>query len=160
MKMLPLKLTYDIYIAAPIDRVWSALIDGALTEKYFYGTRVESSFAKGAALVYTAGDTPMVEGTVVEVVPGRLLELSQRFVWDPAVAADAPSKVRWELESMGDATKLSLIHDGFVGETETFKQSAGGWPVVLSASRRYSKQAVRSSCRKRREADRASLAGR
>lgn len=132
MKQPPLELTYDIYIAAPVDRVWSALTDGALTEKYFYGTRVKSSFAQGAALVYTAGESSLVEGTVVEITPGRSLALSQRSLWDPSVAADAPSKVRWELSPMGDATKLTLVHDGFAGETETFKQSAAGWPVVLS----------------------------
>src|SRR5450631_417884 len=128
-----LKLTYDLYVAASPDRVWDALTNGTLTEQYFYGTRVKSSFERGAEITYTARDTKMIEGEVMAVDSGHKLVISQRALWDPRVAEDPASQVRWELSAMGAATKITLVHDGFDRETETFKQSAAGWPVVLSS---------------------------
>lgn len=128
-----LKLTYDLYVAASPDRVWDALTNGTLTEQYFYGTRVRSSFELGAEIAYTARDTKMVEGKVMAVERGHKLVISQRALWDPRLAADPTSQVSWELSPMGAATKITLVHDGFDRETETFKQSAAGWPVILSS---------------------------
>jgi uncharacterized protein YndB with AHSA1/START domain len=127
------KLSYEIYIAAPAARVWSALTDGALTEQYFYGTRVESAFEAGAPIAYAAGGARMVEGEVLAVDRGTRLTISQRATWDEKVAADPASRVAWELAPMGDATRLGLVHDGFGGETETYRQSAAGWPLILSS---------------------------
>jgi uncharacterized protein YndB with AHSA1/START domain len=132
MKSTDLKLSYDLYIAAPAERVWDAITDGAVTEQYFYGTRVKSSFRRGAEIAYAAGDAKMIEGEVVAVEKGHKRVLSQRALWDDGVAADPASQVTWELSSVGSATKVSLMHEGFRGETETFKQSAAGWPVILS----------------------------
>jgi uncharacterized protein YndB with AHSA1/START domain len=126
------KLTYDVYIAASPDRVWSALTDGGLTEQYFYGTRVKSAFERGAKIDYLAGDMKRVEGEIVSVKKGQALVMSQRMVWDDKVKADPASQVAWELEAAGEATHLRLVHDGFTAENETFKQSAQGWPVILS----------------------------
>lgn len=127
------QLSYELYIAAPAARVWGALTEGALTEQYFYGTRVESTFARGAPISYTAGGARMVEGEVVAVDPGSKLTILQRATWDAQVAADKASRVAWELQPLGEATRLSLVHDGFGGETATYQQSAAGWPVILSS---------------------------
>ena len=37
------ELSYDIYIAASPKDVWRGLVDGEMTSKYVYGTRLESS---------------------------------------------------------------------------------------------------------------------
>ena len=132
MSRSPLCLTYEMYIAAPPERVWEALTDGSITSKYFYGTEVRSSFKRGADIAYTAGGMALVHGKILSVEKGRGLEISQSALWDPVVSADAPTRVSWELAPVGDATKLTLVHDGFERETETLKQSSAGWPVILS----------------------------
>ena len=53
--------------------------------------------------------------------------------WDDEVAPDPPSRVTWEIEPAGDGlSKLTVVHDGFDGETNTFRQAAGGMPYILS----------------------------
>jgi uncharacterized protein YndB with AHSA1/START domain len=42
------------------------------------------------------------------------------------------SRVTWELEPMGDVVKLTLLHDEWEGETDTYKGVEMGWTPVLS----------------------------
>ena len=44
--------SYDVQIDAPPERVWKALTDPELTEKYYFGTRVESDWAPGGPIRY------------------------------------------------------------------------------------------------------------
>lgn len=129
-----LSLRYDFYLGAPSESVWKALVDGDETEKYFYGTRFEARLERGAKLAYTAGGAALVEGEVVDVDRGKRLVSRQRSLWDEKVAADPASTVHWELTALGPkATRLVLVHEGFDRKTETYEQSARGWPVILSS---------------------------
>src|SRR5262249_9697120 len=127
-------LSYDLYFAAPADRVWNALTDAALTEQYFYGCRIEGRLEKGGPLSYAAGGMKMIDGEVLDVERGKRLVAKQRSLWDDKVARDPASTVSWEIAAMGpQASRLTLVHDGFDGESETYRQSAQGWPVILSS---------------------------
>ena len=53
--------------------------------------------------------------------------------WDDDVTPDPPSRITWEIESVGDELcKLTVVHDGFEEQTATFGQIAGGMPLILS----------------------------
>lgn len=128
-----MKLAFDLYIAAPADRVWSAITDGSLTERYFFGSRVKSTFKPGAPIDWSAGGMKMIDGSVVSVEQGEKLVVSQRALWDEKVAKDPAAQVTWQLTKLGPATtKLTLLHDGLDANSATYEQSTGGWPVVLS----------------------------
>ncbi len=44
-----------------------------------------------------------------------------------------PSRIIWEIEAAGEGlSKLTVVHDGFEGETNTFGQVTGGVPYILS----------------------------
>src|SRR5690606_8460047 len=58
---IAMKPAFDPYIAVPAERVWNALTDPAVTERYFYGSRVQSRFEKGDAIDYSAGGMKVVE---------------------------------------------------------------------------------------------------
>ena len=47
---------YATYIKAAPDRVWRAITDGVETERYYYGTRVNSDWSKGGRIVYEYPD--------------------------------------------------------------------------------------------------------
>ncbi|HEY0881927.1 MAG TPA: SRPBCC domain-containing protein, partial [Archangium sp.] len=72
-----MKLAFDLYLAVPSERVWSALIDPTLTEGYFYGSRVHSRFEKGESIEYSAGGMKMVEGRITAIEQGQKLVVSQ-----------------------------------------------------------------------------------
>jgi uncharacterized protein YndB with AHSA1/START domain len=74
----------------------------------------------------------MLEGEVIEVVPGR--RLVHTFIHrEPNPAdQDPPSRVTWEIEPMGDVCKLTLTHEHYRGESVTYKGTLTGWNPVLS----------------------------
>jgi uncharacterized protein YndB with AHSA1/START domain len=127
---------YQTFIKASRERVWEAITSEEFTVRYFYGTRVRSDLRPGSPFNYydTAGSALQVEGEVVESDPPRRLVHTWRSLWSPELAADKPTRVTWELEPAGEGiTKLTVVHDGFEGETETYKQTNGaGWMWVLS----------------------------
>jgi uncharacterized protein YndB with AHSA1/START domain len=138
MKDDALILKYDIYIAAPVDKVWKALTDASQTPQYFYGGRVTSSFKKGAAISYLGdGDFNLLDGEILEVKPENRLVTTFQARWDDKVSKDKPSRVAWDLTPIGGATRVSLVHDRFAGETTTYQQSADGWNVILSSLKTY-----------------------
>ena len=47
---------YSVYIKATADRIWRAITDGDETVRYYYGTRVDSSWEVGAPITYTYPD--------------------------------------------------------------------------------------------------------
>jgi uncharacterized protein YndB with AHSA1/START domain len=132
------KHVYEIYIRTTPEKLWAALTDGEKTQKYFFGTRVASTWKSGAELTYH-GDNAMlmVDGKVVEADAPRRLVTTWRAAYNPEVAGDRPSRVTWTIQPMGAICKLSVVHDDFEGETQTWKSTGGGWPIVLSGLKTF-----------------------
>jgi len=42
------------------------------------------------------------------------------------------SRVTWEIEPKGEVCKLTLIHDGWHGESKSYQSAGEGWPMILS----------------------------
>ena len=74
-----------------------------------------------------------VEGEIIEVIPERKLVHSFAPLKVDPGRTEAPSRVSYELEEQAnDTVKLTVIHEGFAGETPIFRQAAEGWPIILS----------------------------
>ena len=127
-----LKHRYVVYIRATAEELWNALTNPDLTEKYFHNTRVECGSAVGTQIDYWQkkdGETrSALTGEILEIVPGKRLVHTFLF---PSTG-DAPSRVTYEIEEVGELVKLTLTHDQFEGETQTFKGVGEGWPPILS----------------------------
>jgi uncharacterized protein YndB with AHSA1/START domain len=130
-----LEYTYDIYIAAPVGRVWKGIVDGDMTKHYVYGTRLEGPLEKGAPYAYVGdGDFKVVDGEILDVEPEKLLVMTWQAHWDDAVGKDRASRVSYELSPAGaSTTKLRVVHDDFDGRTATYEGSIAGWPLMLSS---------------------------
>jgi len=124
---------YSVYIQASPERVWRAITDGDDTVRYYYGTRVASTWTEGAPLVYSYPDGSVAaDGTVLEVAPPVRLKMSFHPRWDPAIEAEGPIEMAWLLEPAGAATKLTVqtfaVRRGSHIETEF----TGGWVYIVS----------------------------
>ena len=124
---------FQVYIRTTPDQLWQAITDPSFTLRYFRRSRVESGWRPGERMSYWIDDDLVIDGKVLEVEPPRRLVTTWSFRRDPNMRDDPPSRVTWEIESLGDTCRLTLVHDDFPGETNTFKSVVSGWPLVLSS---------------------------
>jgi uncharacterized protein YndB with AHSA1/START domain len=132
--MSSLKHVYEIYIKTTPERLWQAITDPALVQRYYFNSVIESDFRPGSPLIYKQADSGRLDiaGEVVEADPPRKLVHTFSVRWDPELNADPPTRVTWEITPMGEACLLAVTHDGFASETQTYHQTQGGWPMILS----------------------------
>lgn len=125
---------YAIYIRATPERVWDGITNGEITRQYFHETTFVSELRAGVPLEYRSADgRPAVVGEVLEVDPPRLLSYTWRALYNPEMAAEAPSRVTWELTPMGEVTKVELRHDHFEPGSPTYASISQGWAPILNS---------------------------
>jgi uncharacterized protein YndB with AHSA1/START domain len=122
------------YIKTTPERLWQALTDGSVTSRYYFGTVVKSDWKPGSQYRFTdANGKVHIEGEVVEADRPRKLVTTFKATWDDEVSKDKPTVATFEIQPMGDVCKLTVIHSGFDGETATFHQVTGGWPLLTAS---------------------------
>ena len=126
---------YSVFIRATPEQVWDGITKPEFTTRYFYGTKIDSTFEPGAPYLSVAGDggETLVEGEVLESDPPRMLKHTWRALYDPETASEPHSRVTWEIEPQeGGVTKLTVTHDQLEAAPKTAVSVAGGWSYVLS----------------------------
>ncbi|MDX1994620.1 MAG: SRPBCC domain-containing protein [bacterium] len=122
---------FHIFIRTTPEKLWQALTDGTFTQQYYFGTKVSSSWEKGAPYTYAYpnGET-MIEGEVLESDPPRRLVTTFMPRWGADTSAH-PSKVVFEIEPRGEACKLTLTHEPVNGHS-LGSGIVEGWSEILS----------------------------
>ena len=124
---------YSVFIQAPPERVWQAITEGDETVRYYYGTRVQSTWDVDAPLVYTYPDgTTAADGKVLAIDPPRRLKMTFHARWDPEIEAEGPVEMTWVLDASGDATKLTVTTSGLRAGSRTATDFAGGIVFIVS----------------------------
>jgi uncharacterized protein YndB with AHSA1/START domain len=126
---------YAVFIRATPEQVWDGITKPEFTQRYFYGSIIESTYEPGAAYRGWSTDRSQqyVEGEVLEADRPRKLVTTWRALYDPDTAAEQPSRVTWEVEPAGEhVTKLTVVHDRLDASPKTAASVAGGWSFVLS----------------------------
>jgi uncharacterized protein YndB with AHSA1/START domain/DNA-binding transcriptional ArsR family regulator len=123
---------YEIYIRTTPERLWQAITDPADTRRYYFGTDVQSDWKAGSRLVYLDHGQVSLDCKIIEIDPAHRLVHSFVAIYDPETATEKPSRVTWEIEKLGDACRLTLVHDEFDGETKTYHEVEHGWAQILS----------------------------
>lgn len=124
---------YTIFIRTSPDRLWEALTSAEDTRRYFYGTAVHSDWKPGSRVVYSYPDGRVAaEGEVIEADAPRRLVTTFDARWDDEVTPDRPHRVTWEIEPMEAVCRLTVTHEGFEGETSTFRSVTGGVSIIVS----------------------------
>ncbi len=123
---------FEIYIKTTPERLWEAITDDEMRQKYNFGVGVRSDwtpgsgyegFHPGAGIVIAAGEN-------LEVDQPRRLVQSFNALWGERVRSEGTSRVIWEIEQVEDSCRLTVTHDQLAegANDELF----GGWPMILS----------------------------
>jgi uncharacterized protein YndB with AHSA1/START domain/DNA-binding transcriptional ArsR family regulator len=129
------KLVYVTYIASTPEKTWHALTDPRLTGQY-WGHRNVSSWKTGDTWEHRRleNDTADVVGKILEVDRPRRLVHS----WANPADADEPrkhSRVTYDLEPVGDVTRLTLTHEDLT--PDDLEDANAGWAIVLSSLKSF-----------------------
>jgi uncharacterized protein YndB with AHSA1/START domain len=124
---------FRVFIRATPEEVWKGITDPDFTEKYYYGTRLDSTLIPGDAFVYRTGNGPVIlDGEVVEADPPRRLVQTFRALWSEDMAAEPPSRVTWEIDvDEQGLTQVTVTHDR-LDEAPHTSEAISGWHYILS----------------------------
>ncbi len=128
------EFVYVTYIATSPEKLWNALLDGRLTEKYWQHENI-SDWRPGSRWEHRAFDkarTLRLVGKVVESSPPRRLVLTWAFPADEG-REEKHSRVTIELEPVGEVVRLTVTHDRLEPGSEMLDGISKGWPKVLSS---------------------------
>lgn len=134
--MTDISFVYVTYIATTPEKLWEALTSTTFTEKYFFGTKIESDWKVGSRVAYSRNGEVTDYGEVLKYEPPRLLSFTWINTSDQQVR-EQPTQVTFELHPMEETVKLTLKHehllDGdYVEDSDTFEGFNNGWPAILS----------------------------
>jgi uncharacterized protein YndB with AHSA1/START domain len=123
---------YEIYIKTTPERLWEAITDPELRQKYSFGVGARSDWTPGSRYeaVHEGAGIAIAEGENLEVDPPRRLVQSFTALWSDDVKSEGVSRVTWEIEPVEDSCRLVVTHDELRdgANDELF----GGWPMILS----------------------------
>jgi uncharacterized protein YndB with AHSA1/START domain len=123
---------FEIYIKTTPERLWDAITDPELRQKYNFGVSVKSDWTPGSPYesVHAGAGIAIAAGENLEVDAPRRLVQSFNALWSDDVKAEGTSRVTWEIEPVGDSCRLTVIHDQLRDGAND--EVYGGWPMILS----------------------------
>ncbi len=129
--MTSTEFVYTTFIKSTAQKVWSAITNAEFTRQY-WGCAIISDWKRGDkwhAVRNTDENTIMI-GEVLESSPPNKLS----YTWHlPDTRAESDkSRVTFELESIGDTVKLTVVHDKLESGSHMAANISRGWPLVLS----------------------------
>ena len=140
----PLIVENNITIAAPIERVWDALINPEITVQYMYGCVPLTDWKVGSSLLwegeYEGQRLVFVKGQIVEFQPNTRMVYTVIDPLNPDIP-DAPENyltVTYLLSADNGQTHFAVTQGDYSAVAEGQKRyddtvQAGGWQSVLEA---------------------------
>jgi uncharacterized protein YndB with AHSA1/START domain len=123
---------FEIYIKTTPERLWEAITDPALRQKYNFGVGVASGWTPGSRYeaAHAQAGFPISEGENLEVDPPNRLVQSFTALWSDQVKSEGSSRVTWEIEQVEDSCRLTVVHDQLREGANS--ELYGGWSMILS----------------------------
>ena len=128
------KFVYVTYIRAAQQKVWDALLKPEFQRAYWFGMHQECGWRKGASWKMMFPDGRVADaGEVLEIDPPKRVAIKWRNEFRPELKAEGFSVATYELETVGDAVKLTVTHEIDKTDSQFIKAVSGGWPKVLAS---------------------------
>ena len=128
------QFVYVTYISTTPEKLWNALIDAKMTQKYWQHENI-SDWKPGSKWEHRSSSkerTLKLVGKVMESTPPRRLVLTWAFPADEA-REEKHTRVTFDIEPLGDVVRLTVTHDRLEPDSEMFQGITEGWPKVLSS---------------------------
>ncbi len=122
---------YKVLIRAPIETVWSELVNTTAPRPFFWDSGWDTrEMAKGNAyrMVSANGKTVAVVGEILDIEPPHRLVTSFRLT----SLDDPPSIVTYTLEETPEGTEFTLITDEVVAGSRSEKSMADGSRFIIA----------------------------
>jgi len=124
---------YVTYIRTTPEKLWSALTDEEFMKQYWFGMHCESQWTAGSSWKMVSGDGRIFDdGEIIESEPPRRLVILWRHQITPELRAEGESRCTMELESSGEAVKLSITHTIEREPSYFIAAVSGGWPKIIA----------------------------
>ena len=114
-------------IEREIGDVWQALITKSIVDSYYFLPVSADVTEAGQEIYYGSEKQQMIFGKVLQLDPPTLYKHSFLFAGE----TQTPTTVTYSLASEGAATRLTVTHEGYARDTQSYADIAGGWPVIL-----------------------------
>jgi uncharacterized protein YndB with AHSA1/START domain len=129
------KTVYVTYIAAPPEKVWTALTSPEFTRQYFFGRTIELEQRVDGSFILRMPDGRVdSQGKVVEYDPPRRLSVTWRVEWVEEMRKLPECLVTWQIDALDGAVRLTMTeaHQWDVPD-EILAGGRTGWPLILSS---------------------------
>ncbi len=124
---------YVTYIHATPERVWQGLIDPDFTQQYWMGCRIRSEWQVGSRVELLGPDGGVAwAGDVLISDPPLVLSYTFAMLISEQHRTEAPSRVTFVLEPMGEVVRLTLTHDRLEAGA-TYESTRYGWAAIMSS---------------------------
>jgi uncharacterized protein YndB with AHSA1/START domain len=123
---------FEIYIKTTPKRLWEAITNGELRQKYNFGVGISSDWTPGSRYeaVHPGAGIAITEGENLEVEPPRRLVQTMTALWSDEIKEEGASRVTYEIEPVEDSCRLRVTHDQL--KEGANEELFGGWPMILS----------------------------
>ena len=122
---------YQVEIATTPERLWKALTDPDETRKFWYGALSISDWKVGSRWTSESEDGEVyLDGEILEIDPPRRLVHTLHVAHEAAAAAEAPSRIEFEITQIGNRCRLTVTHTG--RGPATIEYTSGGWETIFA----------------------------
>ena len=125
---------YVTFIRTTPETLWSALTEDAeFMKQYWFGVYCESEWRPGSSWKMVHADGSVSDaGEIIEAERPKRLVIRWRHRRNPELAVEGDSLCTMELEPLGAAVKLSIIHTIERDPSKLIAAVSGGWPKIVS----------------------------
>lgn len=89
--------------------MWDAIVNPAMTQQYYFGTRVESDLAVGSQRTYTYPDgTLAATGEIISIDPPKAPRATFHPRCDEALEAEGQIREVWVLDESNGVVQLTV----------------------------------------------------
>lgn len=131
------RAVYKVIIKAPIDKVWSELVNTQTPRPFFWNSGWDTSGGMKPGNAYRMlsnnGKVVAVIGEILEMEPPRRMVTSFRMT----ALSDPSSKVTYTLKEVPDGTEFQLITESIIAGTKMEKSMASGGTFIVKNFKAY-----------------------